>query len=53
MNQILSFVSVALLVIDLAGNGFEMRRIHLSTVKDEDLTSRNIFLNKKTGSGML
>ncbi len=47
MNTILSFVAVALLVIGLVGNGFEMRKIRLSVVKDEDLTSKNIFLNKK------
>ncbi|TLX69055.1 MAG: hypothetical protein E6L05_06460 [Thaumarchaeota archaeon] len=47
MNSILSFAAVALLVIGLVGNGFEMRKIRLSVVKDEDLTSKNIFLNKK------
>lgn len=47
MNPILSFAAVALLVIGLVGNGFEMRKIRLSVVKDEDLTSKNIFMNKK------
>ena len=47
MNSILSFAAVALLVIGLVGNGFEMRKIRLSVVKDEDLISKNIFLNKK------
>ncbi len=47
MNTILSLVAVALLVIGLVGNGFEMRKIRLSVVKDEDLASKNIFLNKK------
>ncbi len=48
MSQpILSFVAVVLLVIGLVGNGFEMRRIRLSTIKDEELTSKNVFLNKK------
>ncbi|MGI0028027.1 MAG: hypothetical protein ACREAD_09345 [Nitrosopumilaceae archaeon] len=46
MNSILSFVAVALLVIGLVGNGFEMRKIRLSIVRDEELTSKNIFLNK-------
>jgi len=45
--SILSFAAVVLLVIGLVGNGFEMRKIRLSVVKDEDLTSKNIFLNKK------
>ena len=47
MNPILSLAAVVLLVIGLVGNGFEMRKIRLSVVKDEDLTSKNIFLNKK------
>jgi len=47
MEPIVSFAAVALLVIGLVGNGFEMRRIRLSIVKDEEMTSKNIFLNKK------
>ena len=47
MNPIFSYVAVTLLVIGLVGNGFEMRKIRLSVVKDEDLTSKNIFMNKK------
>ena len=47
MNQILSFAAIVLLVIGLVGNGFEMRKIRLSVVKDENLTSKNIFMNKK------
>jgi len=46
-QPILSFVAVALLVIGLVGNGFEMRRIRLSTIKDEELTSKNVFLNRR------
>ena len=46
MNSILSFVAVVLLVIGLVGNGFEMRKIRLSVVRDEELASKNIFLNK-------
>ncbi len=46
-QPILSFVAVALLVIGLVGNGFEMRKIRLSTTRDEELTSRNVFLNKR------
>ncbi len=47
MDPIISFVAVILLVIGLVGNGFEMRKIRLSIVKDEDLRSKNIFLNKR------
>jgi Na+/melibiose symporter-like transporter len=46
MNTILSFAAVVLLVIGLVGNGFEMRKIRLSVVRDEELASKNIFLNK-------
>jgi len=47
MQYIFSFVAVVLLVIGLAGNGYEMRKIRLSTVKDEELASPNIFFNKR------
>jgi len=47
MQYAFSFVAVVLLVIGLAGNGYEMRKIRLSTVKDEELASPNIFLNKR------
>lgn len=47
MEQILSFVAVALLVLGLIGQGFEMRRIKLSVMKDENLSSKNIFLHKR------
>jgi Na+/melibiose symporter-like transporter len=46
MNSVLSFVAVVLLVIGIVGNGFEMRKIRLSVIKDEKLTSKNVFLNK-------
>ena len=46
MNYVLSFIAAALLVIGLAGNGFEMRKVRLSRVRDEELTSKNMFLNK-------
>lgn len=47
MNYVLSFIAAALLVIGLAGNGFEMRKVRLSTVRDEELSSKNMFLNKR------
>ena len=46
VDTILSFAVVVLLVIGLVGNGFEMRKIRLSVVRDEELTLKNIFLNK-------
>ena len=47
MEQILPFVAVALLVLGLIGQGFEMRKIRLSTMKDENLSSKNTFLHKR------
>ena len=47
MSYITSFVSVALLIIGLAGNGFEMRKARLSTTKDEDMAPKNMFLDKR------
>ena len=46
VNSILSFAAVIFLVIGLVGNGFEMRKIRTSVTKDEELTSKNVFLNK-------
>ncbi len=47
MEWILGFTAIAFLVIGLVGQAFEMRRIRLSTYKDEELASANIFANKK------
>ncbi len=47
MSYIISFAAAALLVIGLAGNGFEMRKARASTMKDEDVTSKNMFTNRR------
>lgn len=47
MEWILGFPAIALLVIGLVGQAFEMRKIRLSTSKDNELGSVNIFMNKK------
>jgi hypothetical protein len=47
MNWILGFIGIALLVIGLIGQAFEMRKIRLETYRDEELASANIFANKK------
>ncbi len=47
MQPVFSFIAAALLVIGLAGNGFEMKKIRMSTIHDEELASKNIFLNKR------
>ena len=47
MEWILGFPAIAFLVIGLVGQAFEMRKIRLSTSKDDELASVNIFMNKK------
>ena len=60
MQPILSFLAVALLVGGLIGHGFELRKIKASITKDEDLSSKNMFRNKRNlkwytiiGAGMV
>ena len=47
MEWILGFIAIAFLVMGLIGQAFEMRKIRLSTYKDGELASANIFMNKK------
>ena len=60
MEPILSFLAVALLVVGLIGQGFELRKIRTSVTRDEDLSSKNMFTNKRNlkwyaiiGAGLL
>jgi hypothetical protein len=47
MEWTIGFLAIILLVIGLVGQGFEMRKIRLTTYKDEDSGSANIFMNKR------
>ncbi len=47
MEWTLGFIGIIFLVIGLIGQAFEMRKINLSTSKDGELGSANIFMNKK------
>ena len=47
MEWILGFTAIALLIVGLVGQAFEMRKIRLATYLDDELASSNIFLNKK------
>jgi len=47
MEWILGFTAIALLIVGLVGQAFEMRKIRLATYRDDELASSNIFLNKK------
>ena len=60
MQWYFGFTAIALLIVGLVGQAFEMRKIRLATYKDEELASANIFLNKKNfkwyaiiGAGMV
>ncbi|HIE47017.1 MAG TPA: hypothetical protein EYP96_04645 [Nitrosopumilus sp.] len=47
MEWTFGFIAIALLVIGLVGQAFEMRKIRLAVTKDDELASANIFINKK------
>ena len=60
MDWTLGLIAIILLVIGLIGQAFEMRKIRLTIYKDDELTSMNIFMNKKNfkwyviiGTGMI
>lgn len=60
MEWILGFTAIALLISGLVGQAFEMRKIRMTTYRDEELASASIFLNKKNfkwyaiiGAGMI
>ena len=47
MEWTLGFAGIVCLVVGLIGQGFEMRKIRMTTYKDENLGSANIFMNKR------
>ncbi len=58
MEWVLGFIAIALLIVGLVGQAFELKKIRLAN-RDE-LASANIFLNKKNfkwyaiiGAGMI
>lgn len=60
MQWMLGLPAIILLVVGLIGQAFEMRKIRLSTYRDEELASAKIFLHKKNfkwyaiiGAGMI
>lgn len=42
-----SVISMALVVAGLIGQGFEMKKIRSSIKKDEQLSPKNVFLDKR------
>ncbi|QUC64353.1 hypothetical protein NsoK4_07965 [Nitrosopumilus sp. K4] len=47
MEWFLGFPAIALLIVGLVGQAFEMRKIRFTTYNDEELASPNVFMNKK------
>ncbi len=47
MEWSFGIAAIILLVVGLIGQAFEMRKIRLSTYKDGELGSANIFMDKK------
>lgn len=47
MEQVLAFVAVGLLVFGLVGQGFELRKMRMSAIRDEEISSPNMFTNKR------
>ena len=47
MEQVLSFVAVGLLVFGLIGQGFELRKMRITALGDGNISSSNMFTNKK------
>ena len=47
MDWYLGTAAIALLIVGLVGQAFEMRNIRKSIYRDEELASPNIFMNKK------
>jgi hypothetical protein len=47
MEPVVSFIAMALVVGGLIGQGFEMKKIRNSIRVDEQLSSKNIFSDKR------
>jgi len=47
MEPVLAFAAIALLVTGLVGQGFEMRRIRRSALRDEDAAPQNVFTDRR------
>ncbi|MGQ0771605.1 MAG: hypothetical protein ACT4NT_02370 [Nitrososphaerota archaeon] len=47
MEPVIPFIAMALVVIGLIGQGFEMKRIRASIRTDEQLSSKTVFMDKR------
>ena len=46
-DWIIPTIAVALVVVGLVGQGFELKKIKISKTRDEEIGSPSIFLDKK------
>ena len=47
MEPIIPIVAIALLMVGLIGQGFEMRKMRRSIKPDEELSPKNVFIDKR------
>jgi len=47
MEPVITFVAMALVIIGLIGQGFEMKKIRASIRVDEQLNPQNVFTDKR------
>ena len=47
MEPVTPFIAMALVVLGLIGQGFEMKRIRASIRTDEQLSSKTVFMDKR------
>jgi uncharacterized membrane protein YidH (DUF202 family) len=47
MEPAITFIAMALVVLGLIGQGFEMKRIRASIRTDEQLSSKTVFMDKR------
>lgn len=47
MEPVITFIAMALVVLGLIGQGFEMKRIRASIRTDEQLSSKTVFMDKR------
>jgi len=47
MSEVIPIIAIVLVTMGLIGQGIEMRKIRKSITKDEDLSSKNIFADKR------
>lgn len=47
MNWTIGYAAIVLLIVGLVGQAFEMKKIRQSIIRDEDLSTTNVFGNRR------